>query len=175
MNTKQLLLIGIIGMILFVAVGNELGFMAVIPDPNDPVVTITSHTNGEVVHTEIITISGTASDNNELAYITIDVYQTGAEYRARGTTTWSSAVQLVEGRNTIFVWAKDVEFNTDLDVVNIIYDPSIPSDNLPPTDDPTHQQNGIGLSDLGFWGYLLIGLVVALFIVTRNLSTIKTK
>lgn len=175
MEHKHLFILGIAALLLFVAVGDELGLMSIVPDPNDPIIEITSHHNGEVVYSDVITIKGAASDNNELDFIWVDVYQTGAEYRAKGTTGWSSPVQLIEGRNTIFAWARDKEFNTDLDVVNIIYEPSIPSDNLPPTDDPTHQQNGIGFSDLGFWGYLLIGLVVSLFIVTRNLSTIKTK
>lgn len=75
-------------------------------DQTIPTVAITSHTDEQSVTEPGITLSGTAADN--IALSSVEVNLNGAGWvAATGTTSWSKALTLVDGSNTIDVRSKD--------------------------------------------------------------------
>jgi subtilisin family serine protease len=100
-----------------------------IPDVLAPIVQIVSVPDGLLVTTNSISISGTAVDPGSSAsgvnLVSIQVNRDLPSV-ALGTTNWSSAkpIQLVEGVNTIRVFATDLALNSSVPVtVNVIYRP----------------------------------------------------
>ncbi|MGA1821284.1 MAG: Ig-like domain-containing protein [Thermoplasmatota archaeon] len=102
------------------------------PDETPPTVSILSPSDGSQFDVDSITISGSASDNEDVAKVEIRVNQ-GAWTTAAGTVSWSLDVSLIEGSNKIEARATDTSDNTGSDVINVTYSPSLPPDTEPPT------------------------------------------
>lgn len=94
-----------------------------VPDDLDPTVTITSPTRGETVNTSSITASGTATDN--VAVETVEVSTDGTTWTPASLTgsSWSGALTLSEGPNTIYARATDLSGNSATKSVPITYRP----------------------------------------------------
>ena len=81
-----------------------------------PALTITSHTSGQTVFTNTITLSGTASDSgrggNGVSSVTVNgVRATGDTAEASSTANWSRILPLNVGANVITVVATDNSSN----------------------------------------------------------------
>lgn len=93
-------------------------------DTQNPVVTITSppgatHDNGNV---STISITGTASDDTGVAFVTWSNNLGGASGIASGTNNWSvTGINLLDGINTITVAAYDTANNSGNDSVQVTY------------------------------------------------------
>ena len=83
-----------------------------------PTTTIVSHTDGTIVTSPAITISGIASDDDAIASITVN------GILATGTTNWSVGVTLSEGANTITAVATDTSGTTATDTITVTYTPA---------------------------------------------------
>ena len=87
------------------------------PDTTAPTVSVTSHSEGQVVATSTITLQGTAADNVGVASVTVN----GAT--ATGTTAWSKSVTLTAGTNTLVVLARDAAGKVGSQSRSITYQP----------------------------------------------------
>ena len=81
-------------------------------DTTGPLLTITSHTNNQIVYTGTITVSGTATDsglgNSGISSVTVNgVRASGDTASGSGTANWSRPVTLSGGANIIAVVVKD--------------------------------------------------------------------
>lgn len=84
--------------------------VSVVVDTVDPTVTIVSPAGGETLPSRQVTVTGTASDNLGLARVEVSV--DGVQWvHAEGTTSWTRALTLAAGSNTIMVRATDVAGN----------------------------------------------------------------
>jgi FAD synthase len=78
-----------------------------VPDTTPPSVTITFPTNGQILFTNEITITGTASDEGSgVKEVWLSV-NGGVFGKVNGTTSWSTNVTVNYGNNTISVYAVD--------------------------------------------------------------------
>lgn len=91
-------------------------------DVTPPTITITSPTSSTTYGTNAtpITISGTASDETELATV-IWVNDRGGSGVATGTTSWSFIASLFSGVNNFTVTATDTSDNTSFDTLAVTY------------------------------------------------------
>ncbi len=87
-----------------------------------PTVSITSPTNGQIVSTPTITVSGTASDNVGVTSLTVN----GAPVTLVAGA-YSTTVTLVSGSNTITVVAKDAAGNSRTATVTVTLDNTKPA------------------------------------------------
>lgn len=97
-----------------------------IPNPDAPVITITSPTDKDQYATSnnSISISGTASDDERVSSVTW-VNRLGGAGSAEGTATWSIPnIALQDGANLIIVTAKDNKGNTATDSLLVTYTPA---------------------------------------------------
>lgn len=101
------------------------------PDTTPPVVTINAPIDGATLSQERATVSGTASDDRVIDKIDIKL-NGGMWNRASGTTSWSLALNLDEGSNSIEVRATDGSGNTASESITVTYDPGEPPDTTPP-------------------------------------------
>jgi hypothetical protein len=94
-----------------------------------PFVMITSPTNGAIVNTETITLSGTSDIQSPNTVSKVEVQLNGGEWaNATGTAEWSVEISLNEGTNVILARATADNAKTAVsDEWNVIYDPSMPS------------------------------------------------
>ncbi len=97
-----------------------------------PNVTITDPSEGQVLYTDTITVTGTASDDVSIGNVELNV-NGGPWSPVDGMESWSIEVQLSEGDNAIYARATDSSGNTALDAVNVTYNSSGPPDNVPPS------------------------------------------
>ncbi len=81
-----------------------------VADTTPPGINITSHTDGQTISAQNITVSGTASDDKSLDAVQVKVGN-GTWENAAGTTSWSKAVSLALGSNTIYARANDTSGN----------------------------------------------------------------
>lgn len=93
-----------------------------VPDTEDPTVSISSPSSSD---TAVISITGTASDNQALAGITWSNNKGGSGTATNVSGDWTSwsigTITLQEGVNTITVTAQDEAGNSGSDAVNITY------------------------------------------------------
>ena len=92
--------------------GDAANRPATTADTTGPTLAITSHTNGQSVTTASITLSGTATDsgrgNSGIQQVMVNgVAATGGTATTSATASWSRAVTLNAGANTITVIASD--------------------------------------------------------------------
>jgi len=127
------------------------------PDTTPPTLDITSPVSGITEITSTITVSGTASDDFDIADITVD------GVLATGTTSWSMVVRLTEGENTITVVATDGTGLITTETVTVIYTPPAPP--APPA--PVTEQNEPGFEGV----FAITGLLVIAYLVRRQRRT----
>jgi hypothetical protein len=97
-----------------------------------PDLQITSHSDFQLVPTNNITLSGTASDagngNNGIAYVKVNgVRANGDSASGSGTADWSKAVDLSDGLNTFKVLTADFAGNVASNTIHIISDSTRPT------------------------------------------------
>jgi hypothetical protein len=99
-------------------------------DSTGPLIAITSHTNNQTVTTSTITVAGTASDSevgsSGISSVTVNgVAATGGTASGASTATWSRAVTLTPGANTIMVVANDASptVNSSMVSITVTYQP----------------------------------------------------
>ena len=100
---------------------NSVNVTVVYEDTTPPTINITtpSHTTTE----SVVTVSGTASDDNEVVAVYVKV-GSGDFYSASGTTEWSKSVTLSEGQNIIYAYARDGAGNhSSTNQISITYSP----------------------------------------------------
>jgi PGF-CTERM protein len=98
-----------------------------------PDITITAPTSGAPFTTATITVSGTASDNEGVSKVEVKV-GSGDWTDASGTTSWSTAVTLDLGPNTIYARANDTSGNSrEVQVDDVSYVVRGSEDTTPPT------------------------------------------
>ncbi len=101
-------------------------------DNVNPSISITAPTSNDTYSltdvNNVLTISGTASDNTSVSSVAYSV-DTGDSGNAVGTTTWSADVSLVSGDNVITVTVTDSSGNTSTDTLTVSY--SVPDTTAP--------------------------------------------
>lgn len=91
---------------------NEASATPIALDTERPTVTISTPTDGAILTSTSVTVSGTASDN--VAVEKVEVSWDGTSWLlATGTTTWSASLTLDIGSNTIYVRATDTSGNLE--------------------------------------------------------------
>ena len=110
-------------------------------DSTGPSLSITSHSNGQTVTTSTITLSGTATDsgrgNNGISSVTVNgVRADNDTTTGSGTASWSRAITLNQGQNTITVIAKDGSSNQNPITQSITVNYQSPDPPAPPTPNP---------------------------------------
>ncbi len=95
-------------------------------DNTAPTLLITSHTNGQAVSSASATIAGTATDSgkggNGVASVTVNAQgATGGTAAGNATASWSRAVTLSPGANTITVDASDTQGNVATQTITLNY------------------------------------------------------
>ncbi|MEO8614531.1 MAG: SBBP repeat-containing protein, partial [Luteolibacter sp.] len=110
-----------------------------------PAITITSHTNGTIVNTRTITLSGVASDSGRGDSGISSIYVRGTlpntTAAGAGTVNWNQAVTLYPGSNSIDVYAYDNSPQKNQRLINIVINFQ-PLDTLGPLTQVTSHQNG---------------------------------
>lgn len=81
-------------------------------DTVKPLITITVPVNQSVISTNIITVCGTASDDNGIQKVEIST-NGSTWYLCEGTNSWSGTLTLSNGTNTIYARATDYAGNTN--------------------------------------------------------------
>ncbi len=99
-------------------------------DTTGPALTISSHTNNQVVTSSSITLSGTATDSsrgdNGVSSVTVnDVRASGDTATGTATASWSRSLSLGQGANIITVVAKDASSsqNATTQSITVTYTP----------------------------------------------------
>ena len=92
-------------------------------DSTNPIISITSPSSGQTFTTSSATVTGTASDSIGLSKVEVRV-GSGSWHLASGTTSWSEAVTLSPGSNTIYARATDTSGNAGEASVSVSYDSS---------------------------------------------------
>jgi len=101
------------------------------PDETPPTVSIQSPSHGSQFDVDSITVSGSASDNEDVMVVDVRV-NSGTWTTASGTVSWSIDVSLIEGNNLIEARATDTSDNTEIDSITLNYSPAIPPDTTKP-------------------------------------------
>src|SRR5262245_4562374 len=103
-------------------------------DTTGPAAAITSPTNNQAVNTSPITVAGTASDaglgNSGISSVTVNgTAASGGTATGSGTASWSQALTLSPGSNTITVVAKDNSpaQNATTVQITVVYDSTAPT------------------------------------------------
>jgi peptidyl-Asp metalloendopeptidase len=101
------------------------------PDTTAPLVTITSHTNGQTVLSTSITISGTATDaargDSGISSVTVNgVRASNDTATAANTAAWSRTLTLNSGVNTITIVARDNSPNQNSSTATLSITVNIP-------------------------------------------------
>jgi hypothetical protein len=95
-------------------------------DTTAPALAITSHTNGQTLSSASVTVSGTASDSgrggNGVSSVTVNGQAaTGGTASGTATASWSRALTLSPGANTITVQATDSRGNIATQAITLNY------------------------------------------------------
>ncbi|MEA3398153.1 MAG: hypothetical protein U9R06_00210 [Patescibacteria group bacterium] len=100
-------------------------------DITNPVVSITSPTDQANYDfqnaTATLSISGTASDNCNLDYLTWENTSNSQSGTTTGTNSWEALVALATGSNNIIITAYDTAGNTATDTIMITYSLPVPT------------------------------------------------
>lgn len=91
------------------------------PDEIPPVIEIISPANRTTVNEPLITVSGNASDNEDLEIVQIKLNE-DEWVSVNGTTKWSIDLNLDEGENLIKARAIDLEGNEIVDNITVVYE-----------------------------------------------------
>src|SRR5207249_11293354 len=87
-------------------------------DSTPPAATIVSLSNGTVVNSTTLTLTGTASDN--VAIEKVEVSTDGTTWiLATGTTSWTATMTRKEGSNMVFVRTTDTSGNVDVKTITV--------------------------------------------------------
>jgi len=92
------------------------------PDEELPTIIISSPSDGDSVTSSLITVSGSASDNDGLATVEVRV-GSGSWQAATGTDLWSADITLAEGLNMIYARANDTSGNSNVTSITVTYSP----------------------------------------------------
>jgi len=95
-------------------------------DKTAPTVQIDAPLNGSFVTEPSVTVSGVISEVNSLVSLTVN----GSSIMPDGNGNFSYTVALVEGINTISVWATDIADNNTNESLNVTYNPPLIADFL---------------------------------------------
>ncbi|HWR26690.1 MAG TPA: Ig-like domain-containing protein, partial [candidate division Zixibacteria bacterium] len=95
-------------------------------DTITPNIVILVPTQGQKLKTNIISVTGTASDNDGVRIVEIRV-GTGSWQQAQGTTSWNASIKLSQGQNMIFARTMDIAGNADETSVNVTLDTTPPN------------------------------------------------
>jgi hypothetical protein len=95
-------------------------------DTQAPVLTITSHANGQTLTSSSVTLAGTATDSgrggNDIASVMVNGQAaTGGTATGSATANWSRALTLSPGANTITVQATDNQGNVASQSITLTY------------------------------------------------------
>jgi len=88
-------------------------------DSIKPSVSITTPTNGQIIETGTVTVSGTAYDNVGVSSVYVRGGSVEAWQLATGTTSWSKSIPLNPGSNQIFVVVYDTARNYKVSSVTV--------------------------------------------------------
>ena len=132
-------------------------------DTISPTVSITTPSDGDVVTSNKIKISGKASDNVGIDVVKVKIGSLGTYYEASGTTSWTIDATLAEGRNTIHARAHDAAGNTERDFIVVSYVPPTTPDE-PPVDDTTPPADDKLAETDDSTVIIFGGIIVALFL-----------
>jgi chitinase len=88
------------------------------PDTENPTIAIASPADGATLTSAAATVTGTASDNVGVAKVEVSLDGT-TWVMASGTTSWSAALTLAEGSNTITVRVTDASGNIDSSTIHV--------------------------------------------------------
>jgi hypothetical protein len=103
---------------------SNLTFTANFTDVGSPTLAITSPTKGQFVSNAVITATGTATDNGQLAAVWYQL-NGGGWIQATNTTNWTAGLTLVSGANTLAAYAIDTFNNISAtNTVTFTYVPS---------------------------------------------------
>jgi len=97
--------------------GNSTWTM-VLPDTVNPSVLITSPADGASLRSANATVTGTASDNLGIEKVEVSLDNSNWT-TATGTTTWSTALSLKDGENTIYVRVTDTSGNIAWSTIHV--------------------------------------------------------
>jgi murein DD-endopeptidase MepM/ murein hydrolase activator NlpD len=113
-------------------------------DELPPTLSITSHSNGQIVNTAQITLAGTATDagrgGSGISSVTVNgVRASGDAALGSDTASWSRSITLNQGSNVITVIATDGSQtpNTTQNQITINYQPNTPTPTPSPTPSPS--------------------------------------
>jgi predicted secreted protein len=95
-------------------------------DTTAPALSITSHTNGQTLTSASVTLAGTATDSgrggNGIASVTVNgLGATGGTVTGSATASWTRALTLSAGANTITVDASDTKGNIATQTITLNY------------------------------------------------------
>lgn len=110
-------------------------------DNTAPSLVIANPTNGAVVDTASVLVSGSAADASGIREVRWRT-SNGRNGIANGTTAWSVNVPLAEASNTITLTAEDNAGNTASSQVSVTYQATPPADITPPQLRVTQPANG---------------------------------
>ena len=102
-------------------------------DTTPPTVSVIAPSNNQAFNTPCITVSGTAADASGIRNVKVKV-NSGYWRTASGTTSWSKAVTLNLGANTIYIRATDNSYRANTTTVSIspvYYDTTPPDVSIP--------------------------------------------
>ncbi|MCZ7400949.1 MAG: Ig-like domain-containing protein [Candidatus Methanoperedens sp.] len=102
----------------------------VVPDTTPPTMVVNTPTNGQIFTTSSTTVSGTAFDSSGIHSVMIN----GDAVIVDPTGSFSTTVILVNGRNTITIFATDASPNVNTETVTrtVTYAPPLVQDTTPP-------------------------------------------
>ncbi|MFQ5919541.1 MAG: kelch repeat-containing protein [Thermoplasmata archaeon] len=130
-------------------------------DTTPPTVSITSPSPDATVTSASIEVTGTASDNAAVDKVEISTDQ-ATWIPVEGTTSWSGALTLADGPNTIYARSTDVAGNVGTTSVPVTYTPSTPPNG---TDVPPWWQDPLMLGALLA---VATGVTIAILILLRR-------
>ena len=128
--------------ILFYLMGSS--FVAA-QDFTPPAITVTSHTNGAIVNTRTVTLSGVATDAGRgesgisSVYVLGTIPNVGAT--GAGTANWAKQLTLYPGTNRLYIYAYDNSPQKNEYLLNMVINFQ-PLDTLGPATQTTSHQNG---------------------------------
>jgi uncharacterized repeat protein (TIGR03803 family) len=106
---------------------NHLILTATFADTNPPVLTITTPKTGTKLSNDLVTVTGTATDNVAVANVFCFVSGGAPGSATLSNTTWSAQVSLVPGTNNLIAYAVDTSGNhSTTNSIKLIYILSAP-------------------------------------------------
>jgi hypothetical protein len=117
-----------------------------------PTITITEPTDGQTFTTDTITVSGTASDNDDVTKVEVKV-GSGSWMGAPGEESWSMSVTLAPGENTIYAKATDTSGKSREASVTVTYTPRQGPKICTSPDPPSHDFGTVPKDQVKSWNF----------------------